>query len=181
MQTGCVLTVGKRCAGVIDLTGDGRDGTLEFVRNLDKQGVAVDAYLDTRDMAVKGKGISRQTGYLVLGEVLEFQQQERIREGDVRQERKMSINAEVAKMREDAIRHGVTIVPARRFMALMGFKMPRVAATLDDWNAYLLKKPAMDAKAAEKGGEMKKGDDMKKGEDMKKGDDKKADDKKDAK
>src|SRR6516165_7887884 len=122
-------------------------------------------------MQIKGKGITRQTGYLILGEVLEFNQQERIREGDVRQERKMNINAEVAKMREEAIRLGVTVVPARRFMALMGFKLPRTTATLDDWNAYLMKKPAMD-----KGGEMKKN-----GDDMKKGEDKKADDKKDAK
>src|SRR5262249_45220945 len=104
-------------AGLIDLTGDGRDGTQEFVKNLEKQGVAVDAYLDSRDLTIKGKGMSRATGYLIMGEVAEFAERENIREGDVRQERKMGINAKVAEMREEAIRLGVTVVPARRYMA----------------------------------------------------------------
>jgi hypothetical protein len=160
-------------AGLIDLTGDGRDGTLEFVRNLEKQGVAVDAYLDARELVVKGKGITRNTDYLVLGEVLEFQQQEKIREGDARQERKMNINQEVAKMREDALRLGVTIVPARRFMAMMGYKLPRTPSTIDDWNAYLIRRPAGEAAPKDmKGAEPKE---------MKKGEEKKAEDKKDAK
>ena len=60
-------------AGLIDLTGDGRDSTLEFVRNLEKQNIIVDSYLDLRDMTVKGKGIGLQTNYLVLGELPEFE------------------------------------------------------------------------------------------------------------
>jgi hypothetical protein len=132
-------------AGMIDLTGDGRDGTVEFVRNLEKQGVVVDAYLDTRDLSIKGKGITRQTGYLILGEVPEFQAQEQIREGDQRQERKMGINAEMSKMREDAVRLGVTIVPARRFMALMGFQLPRRPATAEQWNAFTIRQTGVGA------------------------------------
>jgi hypothetical protein len=154
-------------AGMIDLTGDGRDGTIEFVKNLEKQGVAVDAYLDTRDLAVRGKGISRQTGYLILGEIPEFAAQEQIREGDAKQERKMSINQEITKLREQAVALGVTIIPARRFMAMMGYKLPRKPASADDWNAYTIRQPGIgggaNAMPKEMGKEMKK-EEMKKDE-----------------
>lgn len=135
-------------AGPIDLTGDGRDGTLEFVKNLEKQGVAVDVYLDTRDLSLKGRGMSRQTGYLIMGEVLEFGSQEQIREGDARQERKLGINAEVAKMREEAVRLGVTVIPARRFMALMGYKLPKAPAKTDDWNSFTVRQAGVSDKGA---------------------------------
>ena len=145
-------------AGLIDLTGDGRDGTQDFVRMMDKMGVAVDVYLDTREIALKGKGMSRQTGYLIIGEIPEFQQQEQIKEGDVRQERKISINQAIGKMRDDAIRMGVTVVPARRFLALMGFKLPRSPASADDWNAYTFRPQAGGAPAAPGKGEPGKGE-----------------------
>lgn len=159
-------------AGMIDLTGDGRDGTVDFVKNLEKQGVAVDAYLDTRDMSIKGKGISRQTGYLILGEIPEFQAQEAIREGDTRQERKMSINQEITKLREQAVALGVTVIPARRFMAMMGYKLPRRPATAEDWNAYTIRQAGqggdkmMPKEMGKEGGEkmMPKKEEMKKEE-----------------
>jgi hypothetical protein len=150
-------------AGLIDLTGDGRDGTQEFIRTLEKQGVSVDAYLDTKTVEVKGRGMSRQTGYLIVGEVPEFTKQERLKEGDVRQERKISINTEIGKMQDQARSMGVTVIPARRFMAMMGFKLPRVPASIDDWNAYTFRPQAAGAAPAN-GKEMMKKEEMKKDE-----------------
>lgn len=153
-------------AGMIDLTGDGRDGTMDFIRLMEKQGVAVDGFLDTRDVTVQGKGMNRQTGYLIIGEIPEFQAQEQIKEGDVRQERKISINKKIGEMREEAIRLGVTVVPARRFMALMGFKLPRTPASAEDWNAntYRPGAAAKDNKGGEMPGKGEKKEEMKKDE-----------------
>src|SRR5262249_30801884 len=55
-------------AGMIDLTGLGTDNTQDFVRSLERQGISVDAYLDLKELAVKGKGLSLQTTYLILGD-----------------------------------------------------------------------------------------------------------------
>lgn len=127
-------------AGLIDLTGDGKDGTIEFVRNLEKQGVIVDAYLDIKEMAIrkKGEGITRATNYLVLGDVPEFTQQGQLRDNDPRADLKLKINEEISKLHETAIKLGVTIVPARRFMAVVGYKMPRSRASQTDWDSYLI-------------------------------------------
>ena len=39
--------------GLIDLMGDGKDNTAELVRNLTRQGIIVDAYLDLKDKTLK--------------------------------------------------------------------------------------------------------------------------------
>jgi hypothetical protein len=54
-------------AGIIDLTGDGRDSLNEFIRNLERQNIIVDAWEDPKDGTIKGQGMSYQTDYLVLG------------------------------------------------------------------------------------------------------------------
>ena len=124
---------------MIDLSGDGRDGTIDFVKNLEKQGVAVDAYLDSRDLSIKGKGITIRTSYLILGEIPRFDAEERIRDNDPRQERKKDIISKITEMQEDAKKQGVQIVPARHFMAIMGFTLPRVPARAEDWNSYTIR------------------------------------------
>ena len=138
-------------AGLIDLTGDGKDGTLEFVRNLEKQGVVVDAYLDIREMVVRkrGDGIGRQTNFLVLGDTPEFLQEGRVRDNDPRAELKTKINEEIAKLHETAVKLGVNVVPARRYMTLIGYQLPRVRASQADWNSFL-----MTTRPAGNGGQM---------------------------
>ncbi len=59
-------------AGIMDLTGDGRDSLAEFMRNLERQNVIVDAWLDPKDYSIKGKGITVRTDYLIQGESMEF-------------------------------------------------------------------------------------------------------------
>jgi hypothetical protein len=107
-------------AGVIDLQGDGRDQTAEFIRSLESQGIIVDAYVDLRDGgkegAIKGKGISRQTTYLI--------------EGD------NPGSAKVGELKRQAVDMGVTVVPVRRFLAMMGYRMPRNTADGPAWTGY---------------------------------------------
>src|SRR5205085_10801592 len=55
-------------AGIIDIDGDGTDDTPELVRNLQRQGIEVDAWLDVKERKIKGPGINERTTYFVLGE-----------------------------------------------------------------------------------------------------------------
>lgn len=156
--------------GLVDLTGDGRDGTLELVRHLEKHGMIVDAYLDTRDMTVKGRGMNIQTRYLLLGYIPDFHNQEGVRENDPRQDRIMKLNKEYRTMREESDKYGVKQVLVRDFLARMGFKLSRSQASRGDWNTNMLKQTAAVPAAAPEGAAKdlgKDGKDMKK-EEMKK-------------
>lgn len=127
-------------AGLIDLTGDGKDGTLEFIRNLEKQGVVVDAYLDIKDMEIRkrNEGISRATNYLILGDVPDFSHLGQLRDNDPRAELKLKINEKITSMHEEATKLGVNVVPARRYMTIVGYKLPRTRASQTDWDSYLI-------------------------------------------
>lgn len=112
-------------AGLIDL-GDGRDGTQEFVRNLEKQGIVVDAYLDMKDLTVKGRGMVLSTNYLVLGEVPTFEGNVTPNVNDPLFQRKSDVLNQVSKMREEASKLGITQVPALRFMSMIGYRLPQM-------------------------------------------------------
>jgi hypothetical protein len=118
-------------AGFIDLTGDGRDGTLEFKQQLENQGIIVDAYLDLRDLGFKGKGLTQNTSFLVLGEMPDVEQHFQIGGVSIQMERAQDILTKVSEIRNEATKLGVTIVPVRRFMALIGYRPPRNAFTAD--------------------------------------------------
>jgi len=110
-------------AGIIDLTGDGRDGTAEFRRNLVRQNILVDAYVDRgKDFAIQGPGISVQTDYLIVGDGLEnardVQDKEMIK--------KMS--AAMDEMRKQATENGVKIVGLKQYLELIGYRLPRGGA-----------------------------------------------------
>jgi hypothetical protein len=119
-------------AGVIDLTGDGRDDSAEFVRNLERQGTVVDAYLDLKDLTIKGNGINRQTDYLVLGEAPSFEGNQALREGDPTVERKKAVIQKTTDMQKEAVNEGIAIVPLRRFLGMIGYRLPRVSAVAPD-------------------------------------------------
>jgi hypothetical protein len=110
--------------GLIDLTGDGKDNMQEFVRNLQRQGVVVDAYLDLKDISVKGRGIDRQTDYLILGINPTFQGAEIVKDDDPRAKRQQAILKEMADMQEKAKENGVTVIPLRKFMVMSGYHVP---------------------------------------------------------
>jgi hypothetical protein len=122
------LRVHVALTGIIDLTGTGKDDTAEFVRGLERQGIVVDAYLDLKDMTVKGNGITRQTDFLVLGEQPSFEGTQVIREGDPGLERKQWVLKKFADMKGEAANEGVATVQLRRYLSMIGYRLPRVTA-----------------------------------------------------
>jgi hypothetical protein len=136
-------------AGLIDLTGSGKDQTQDLIRELEKQGVVVDAYLDFKDLAVKGK-MNWDTNYLVIGEMPEFRATEKIGEGDVRTERKKEILNKMSEMQDEAKKYGIQVLPLRRFLSLIGYKVPRsagVSATDQSFQAAPPRKAKEEEKA----------------------------------
>jgi hypothetical protein len=114
-------------AGVIDLTGLGRDDMPTFIRALERQGVVVDAYLDLKDRAIKGKGIGIQTSYLILGEEPSLENYSLGKdEAENRADPRVALLGKISDMKADAARLGITIVPVRRFLSLTGYQMPRI-------------------------------------------------------
>lgn len=112
-------------AGLIDLTGDGRDHTLEFIRAMERQGIVVDAYLDPNDATIKGK-MNWNTNFLVLGERPELAGAAGVAKGgDAQSDRRMDIVTKMTELQTSAQQYGVTIVPVRRFLTVIGYKLPR--------------------------------------------------------
>lgn len=118
-------------AGLIDLTGDGTDRTQEFIRTLERQNVVVDAYLDLKDLTVRGPGMNRNTDYLVVGAQPEADAGMALAEGNTVMERQKNIFERMGEMQTEAARLGVTAVPFKRFVQLIGFKLPRSYAPPD--------------------------------------------------
>lgn len=118
-------------AGLIDLMGDGRDNTQEFVHSLQAQGIVVDAYLDLRDMTIKGNGMTMQTNYLVVGENPDFGVAAQTGKGNANTERKKDVLEQMGKMRTEAEHLGIQVLGARRFMTLIGYKLPTRMASPD--------------------------------------------------
>jgi cytoskeletal protein RodZ len=112
-------------AGLIDLTGEGRDNTDEFLRNLRREGIVVDAYLDLHDVAIKGDGMTIKTDYLIRGEMPSFDLNGPLKLEDQRVQRKEEILSKIAAMEKQASELGATVVPFRRFVLLTGYKLPR--------------------------------------------------------
>jgi hypothetical protein len=109
-------------AGTIELTGDGRDSMVEFIRSLEKQGIVVDAYLDLKEKppAIKERpGISVQTDYLILG----FGPSGEAREGD--KQFQEDFKSRYEEMKKQARENGVTIVNLRQYLEMIGYRLPR--------------------------------------------------------
>jgi len=114
-------------AGLIDMTGEGRDQIDEFMRSLKREGIAVDAYLDLRDNDVKGSGMTLKTDYLIVGEVPDLLtvREREFKADDPRNQRKMAVGEKISDMRKQATELGVTVVPLRRFAMLTGYRLPK--------------------------------------------------------
>ena len=125
-------------AGIIDLNGDGKDDNIEFIRQLEKMGVAVDSYLDLRDRQIKGPGMTLKTGYLVLGDDPKFDVGLG-RGNDPRSEVKKDILTQMSAMKAQAKELGVQSIDARKFLLLIGLKMPRNPLPSDYDNPEYLK------------------------------------------
>jgi hypothetical protein len=115
-------------AGIIDLHGDGTDSTPEFIRNLEREGIIVDAYLDLRDGTIKPKGIeglTPDTRYLIIGEKPGFGSGGTVIRDDPRTKRKEEVLAKMSEMVEKAKDQGTSLIGYRDFVLLVGYPMPR--------------------------------------------------------
>jgi hypothetical protein len=112
--------------GVMDLTGDGRDATYELIRNLDRYGVVVDAYVDPRDNTIKGKGITVQTDYLVQG----VTSQELANASDRVLESLKKREEESGKLIKAARENGVQLVSLGKYLDMIGYRLPRTTREL---------------------------------------------------
>jgi hypothetical protein len=119
-------------AGIIDLDGDGIDNNQEFLTQLERHGVVVDEYLKMNPLDfVKrdGRGLSLQTKYLVIADDPRF-------EGiqlDPNSPQRKYVEAVLGKMSDIKARArqmGVQLVDARKFVSLMGYKLPKSPAPL---------------------------------------------------
>jgi hypothetical protein len=105
-------------AGLIDLTGDGRDSLYEFMRNLDRQNVVVDAYLDPKDGSVKGK-ITFRTDFLILGDVPDPSGRTKITSDTEKR-----LLAGRNEMINEAKKYGVRNVGLMGYLEMIGYRMP---------------------------------------------------------
>ncbi|HEX4591492.1 MAG TPA: hypothetical protein VH120_16265, partial [Gemmataceae bacterium] len=109
--------------GIIDLNGSGTDGTADLVRALERQGIVVDAWLDMKDRQIKGPGITERTNYLVRGErpVLPPNMPPDNPLGAAM----VDVLGKMDEMKTKSGEMGVSIVPYRRFLSLIGYKLPK--------------------------------------------------------
>lgn len=114
-------------AGLVDLTGDRRHNLDEFMRNLERQGIVVDAYQDMSDNTIKGPGMTLKTAYLVVGSAIEPGEEEMLKGDRTKVDEKMAVNVKMTEMQDEAKKLGVTVIPLRRFVQLVGYKMPKGA------------------------------------------------------
>jgi hypothetical protein len=116
-------------AGVIDLTGDGRDNLREFMRNLERQNIVVDAYLDPKDYSVKGK-ITVRTDYLVIGNDMTFT------ESGIRADldKVKAFDKTKTQMRDEANRNGVPVLQLYKYLEMIGYRLQR--STIEDRSLY---------------------------------------------
>lgn len=112
-------------AGIMDLDGSGIDSNKQFLRLLEAQGVVVDEYLQLRPpMRIQrdpDHGIRIETQYLVLApdpRVTDIPGTGKV--GTTVSE----IQSLMGQMKNDAAKYGVQMIEARKFMALMGLKLP---------------------------------------------------------
>ncbi|MHB1423475.1 MAG: hypothetical protein ACYC3I_09835 [Gemmataceae bacterium] len=104
-------------AGIIDLTGDGRDSLFEFMRNLERQNIVVDAYLNPKDAAVKGQ-ITFRTDYLIVGGFPDSGGSGRIGETE------KQFQATQKQMQEEARKYGAQVVSLARYLEMIGYHLP---------------------------------------------------------
>lgn len=107
-------------AGIMDLTGDGRDSLPEFMRNLQRQNVVIDSWLDPKDGSIKGDGITVRTDYLIIGESQEFSEKGREKSSDFQKK----LDAARKQMEQQAAKNGVQIVPLHKYLEMIGYRLP---------------------------------------------------------
>jgi len=113
--------------GLVDLGGEGVESSDDFRKLLTRQGVVVDAYIDTKNAktpALKGDVTSR-TDYLILGDNLDAARSDKRNDKEF-VTRFDKINQE---LKQKAQNNGVTVLTLRRYLDMIGYKPPKVSTT----------------------------------------------------
>jgi hypothetical protein len=113
-------------AGVIDPSGTaGTDGPAqmdalkEFMRNLERMGMIVDAYVDLQDGTIVGD-LSTKTNYLIRGAMAYRGSGGEKGKG----EPVAAVNTSIKAMQAQAIERGLFIISSKNFAAVSGFRQP---------------------------------------------------------
>jgi hypothetical protein len=102
-------------AGIVDLTGDGRDSLFEFMRNLERQNIVVDAYVDPKDGSPKGQ-VTFRTDFLIMGTV-----PDRGGAGE-----KAILNGQ-NRLESEAKKYGVPKMGLYQYLDTIGYRLPHSA------------------------------------------------------
>jgi hypothetical protein len=109
-------------AGVVDLSGAHKDGLAEFIRELKRQDIEVDAYLDLKEGTTKGE-ITHNTDYLILGEQPEDSTLH------LSKDKMAQIAKETDTMTKTAARNAVPLISLREFLAVTGYLQTKPGET----------------------------------------------------
>jgi len=114
-------------AGIIDLDGDGLDNNEDFMRVLERQGVIVDEYMRMRPMEfVKrdGRGMSLATKYLIIAPDPRLDALPTDK-GSPQTAQIQAAIIKLAEIKQRAGALGVQMIEARKFLAMIGYKLPK--------------------------------------------------------
>jgi hypothetical protein len=90
----------------------------------------VDAWIDFVDNSIKGKGITPETDYLILGDVPKTKGGI-IRDTDTKEKRQDDVVKLRTRMQEEAAKVGVSVIRLRDFLTMTGYRVPRTKETSD--------------------------------------------------
>jgi hypothetical protein len=126
-------------AGIIDLNSDGRDDTPELVAGLRKQGVEVDAYLDLQTRSIVGPGMTEKTMYLIVGEQPPAPP---VDPNDPIMAAANELFGKLNDMKARAKELGLEPVQYRRFLTLVGYKLPKALPSSEYGISSYLRNPS---------------------------------------
>jgi hypothetical protein len=139
-------------AGLIDFTGEDSQTVIdqvrslkEFMNNLERQNIIVDAYLNLRDNKVEGQ-ITLKTDYFILAESPQFDGTKVADAKDEKLNSRSKVSDAIEAMKKDAIKKGVTVIPLTKFAIMTGYRLPRsTRSSLKDTATQDYNKPAADS------------------------------------
>jgi len=122
-------------AGLADLGGEGTDSSVDLRRLLKRQGVIVDAYVNTKDDKeprllkegddAKGE-VTSKTTYLIIADGLEVVPRHPKRND---KDYIKKYNELISEMQDKARQNGVTVISLSRYLDMIGYKPPKVIST----------------------------------------------------
>ncbi|GEM_PF-337617 len=108
--------------GIVDLTGDGKDQIYEFIAQMERQGVIIDAFLDPASFEIRNSpGISPKTDFLIVGDGINSVKDPR----GMTPEKLDIFNKSIRKMYDNAKDNGVVSVDLRKFLEMSGYRVPK--------------------------------------------------------